>query len=182
MTKRLGFAKRHESGLWSGPVEPMSLVLLGCRVAGPAALTPPARRRAERALQAYGTGHYARLLVCGGKAWHGVRETDALCRFLHEHGVPEAALEREAWSRSTRQNAHYAAQLLLPRGLTRVGVVTCDFHMERALRCFRGAGFEPEPVPARSPAQPMRSELYRAARERLCLSLDTLMTRNFSSV
>lgn len=163
-------------------VELMSLVLLGCRVAGPAALSPPARRRAERALGAYETGQYGQILACGGKAWHGVREADALCRFLRERGVPEAALERELWSHSTRQNAHYAAQLLLPRGHTRVAVVTCDFHMARALRCFQGAGFEVEPLPAVSPAQRVGSGLYRAARESVCLTLDTLMTRNFSRV
>jgi len=164
------------------PVELMSLVLLGCRVAGPAALSPPARRRAERALHAYESGLCDHILACGGKTWQGVREADALCHFLRERGIPESALERELWSHSTRQNAHYAAQLLLPRGLTRVGVVTCDFHMERALRCFQGAGFDAAALPAPSPAQQMSAELYRSARERVCLTLDALVTRNFSKV
>jgi uncharacterized SAM-binding protein YcdF (DUF218 family) len=158
----------------------MSLVLLGCRVVGPAALSPPAHRRALRAARALESGLTHHILVCGGKAWHGVRETDALCAFLIERGVPKAALERESNSHSTRQNARYAAELLLPRGLRRVWLVTCDWHMPRALRCFEGAGFLAEPLPAPSPAVPMGAALVRSARERACGALDALVTRGFS--
>ena len=161
-------------------VELMSLVLLGCRVFGPAALSPPASRRAQRALQAFQSGSFARILVCGGKAWAGVREADALSTYLLEHGVPERAIERELWSRSTRQNAHYAAQLLLPRGLVRVGVVTCDWHMPRALCCFRGAGFDTEPIAALSPAAPLTETMFRRTRESLALIVDQVFTRGVS--
>ena len=163
-------------------VEPMSLVLLGCRVDGPAELSAPARRRALHAAQALHSGLTRHILICGGKAWNGIRESDALSAFLVGQGVPEAALERESKSHSTRQNAHYAAELLLPRGLRRVWLVTCEWHMPRALRCFEGAGFQPEPLPARSPGVAMGAHLFRSARERVSLALDTLVTRGFSRV
>jgi uncharacterized SAM-binding protein YcdF (DUF218 family) len=160
----------------------MSLVLLGCRVAGPATLSPPALRRAERAAHAYRKGLSPHILACGGKAWDGVREADALCAVLVSMGVPERALERELWSRSTRQNAHYAAQLLLPRGVSRIGLVTCDWHMPRALRSFRGAGFDAEPVPALSPPITVGEQLLRSARESASLVFDGLATHGFSRV
>ena len=160
----------------------MSLVLLGCRVVGPAALSPTSARRAERALRAFRDGLSGHLLACGGKAWRGVREADALSAYLVEHGMPESAIERELWSRSTRQNAHYAAQLLLPRGRRRIGLVTCDWHMPRALKSFEGAGFEVEPLPAFTPAAALGHELRRALRERVALGVDALLTRNFSRV
>jgi len=160
----------------------MSLVLLGCRVLGPAALSPPARRRALRAAHALEAGLTQHILACGGKTWRGVRESDALCAFLREQGVPEPALERESQSHSTRQNAHYAAELLLPRGLRHIWLVTCDWHMPRALRCFEGAGFRVEPLPALAPPISVGRELLRAARERLCFTLDALSTRGFSRV
>jgi len=163
-------------------VEPLSLVLLGCRVVGPAALSPPARRRALRAAQALHAGMTGHILACGGKAWEGVRESDALCAFLREQGVPERALERESLSHSTRENAHFAAKLLLPRGVSRVWLVTCDWHMPRAMRCFAGAGFQPEPLPAPSPAIAVGAEFVRRTRERVCLALDALATRGFSRV
>jgi len=168
--------------LRSSTVEPMPLVLLGCRVVGPAALSAPARRRAMHAVRAHHTGLTSHIVACGGKVWDGVREADALCAFLLQNGVPEAALERESTSRSTRQNAHYAAELLLPRGLQRVWLVTCDWHMGRALRSFQGAGFDPEPLPALSPAIPISSGLMRSGRERVCLAVDALLTRGFSRV
>jgi uncharacterized SAM-binding protein YcdF (DUF218 family) len=163
-------------------VEPLLLVLLGCRVTGPNTLSAPAARRAWRALQAFRDGTATRIVACGGKKWRGVREADALCAFLAENGVPEAALEREPWSRSTRQNAHYAANLLQPRGVFRVAIVTCDFHMPRALLCFRGAGFDVEPLPARSPQLSLGETVARDTRERVSLAVDTLVTRGFSKV
>jgi uncharacterized SAM-binding protein YcdF (DUF218 family) len=163
-------------------VELMTLVLLGCRVTGPMTLSAAAARRAERTAQAFQAGLAPRVLVCGGKAWASVREADAMCAFLAARGVPEQALERELWSRSTRQNAHFAAKLLLPRGLFRVGVVTCDWHMPRALCCFRGAGFDALPVPAAVPQLTTGETLLRQARERVSLMVDQLLTRGFSRV
>jgi uncharacterized SAM-binding protein YcdF (DUF218 family) len=163
-------------------VELMSLVLLGCRVIGPAALSPTSARRAERALKAFRAGVSGHILTCGGKAWAGVREADALGAYLVERGVPAHAIERERWSRSTRQNAHYAAQLLLPRGVRRIGLVTCDWHLPRALKSFEGAGFEVEAIPAFTPAAAMGHELKRAVRERVALAVDALLTRGFSRV
>jgi uncharacterized SAM-binding protein YcdF (DUF218 family) len=160
----------------------MSLILLGCRVVGPGSLSPPARRRALRAKSALHAGLTNHIVACGGKAWNGVRESDALCAFLVEQGVSENALEREASSHSTRQNAHYAAELLLPRGQKHVWLVTCDWHMPRALRCFEGAGFQAQPLPALSPPIPLGADLLRGTRERVCLALDALLTRGFARV
>ena len=169
-------------GLWSRAVELMSLVLLGCRVTGPAALSSPAARRADRAREAWQAGLCERILACGGKAWGGVREADAFAAYLIERGVPANAIERELRSRSTRQNARYAAKLLLPRGVRRVGIVTCDWHMARALRCFRGAGFDAVPVPALSPPTRFRERLVRRVRERVSFELDRLLTLGFSRI
>lgn len=123
-----------------------------------------------------------RILACGGKAWSGVREADALCAFLIAAGVPESALEAELWSRSTRQNAHFAAKMLLPRGLRRIGLVTCDWHMARALRSFQGAGFEPVAVPAMAPSLHGVPGLVRVMRERLSMAVDHAVTLGFSRV
>ncbi len=168
--------------LWFCAVEPMTLVLLGCRVRGPAALSPTSARRAERALRAYRDGEANHILACGGKSWDTVREADALCAYLSARGVPHAVLEKELRSRSTRQNARFAARLLLPRGVRRVLLVTCDFHMERALACFRGAGFDPVPMPSLSPTLSVKDQWQRKIRERVSGLVDRLLTRGFSRV
>lgn len=166
--------------LWYEAVEPLLLVLLGCRVTGPALLSPPALRRANRAAQALQSGIAQHILVCGGKAWSGVREADAMAAYLLASGVAESALSRELWSRSTRQNAKFAGHLLLPRGISRIGVVTCDWHMPRALACFRRAGFQPEPIAARSPQIPNYELIWRAGRERVAFAIDEFVMRAFS--
>jgi uncharacterized SAM-binding protein YcdF (DUF218 family) len=163
-------------------VELPVLVLLGCRLGRRGALSPTAERRAIRAAEAFRAGLGCRILACGGKAWSGVREADALCDFLSRAGVPSSALEAERWSHTTRENAHYAAKLLLPRGMQRVGVVTCDWHMDRALSCFRAAGFDPVPVPAVSPpVRPWRA-LVRAVREHASFVVDSAITLGFSRI
>jgi uncharacterized SAM-binding protein YcdF (DUF218 family) len=121
-------------------------------------------------------------LACGGKAWSGTREADALCAFLVEQGVPISAVEGERSSHSTRQNAHYAAALLLPRGVRRIGLVTCDWHMARALCSFRAAGFEPVPVPAVSPPIYGLPAWRRSVRERLAFWTDAAITQGFSRI
>lgn len=180
MQARTPRTRRDGSSYGPATVELTCLVLLGCRVVGPRALSAPAQRRAERAARAFEAGLVRHILACGGKTWGSVREADALCAYLAKRGIPEHALERELWSHSTRENAHYAAQLLQPRGIRRVALVTCDWHMPRALRCFRRAGFETEPVPAISPQANFRERCWRALRERLSLTLDQLATRDFS--
>ncbi|HEX3776216.1 MAG TPA: YdcF family protein [Polyangiaceae bacterium] len=163
-------------------VELSSLVLLGCRLGRRGALSAAGRRRAARAAEAFRAGLGKQILACGGKSWSGVRETDALCAFLAEAGVPEAALEREPWSRSTQENAHFAAQILLPHGTRRIGLVTCDWHMPRALRNFEAAGFEPIAIPAPAPRLRGLPALVRIVRERVSFVVDYALSFGFTSV
>jgi uncharacterized SAM-binding protein YcdF (DUF218 family) len=150
-----------------------SLVVLGCRVGREGKLSTPAERRVRRAALAFGEGMASRILVCGGKRWHGVSEADAFASALNALGVPGAAIDRELVSRSTLQNARCAAKLLL-LGQRSVGVVTCDWHMPRALHCFRSAGFDPTPIPARAPELPLLATRARALREWCSYWLDAL--------
>ena len=142
-----------------------AIVLLGC----PVRRTPPtgaALRRVERAAQAYRERLANTVVVSGGRRWNGIVEADALADALLERGVPPEALIRERESRTTHENAVRTAHLLLPKSLKNVGVVTCDFHLPRALYCFRRAGFEAEGLGAPSPPLPPLRTLLRTLRER----------------
>jgi uncharacterized SAM-binding protein YcdF (DUF218 family) len=142
-----------------------ALVLLGCPVRG-TPLSGAARRRVERAASAFHEGLAPVLVVSGGRRWSGVLEADALARALAERGVPSAALLLERESRTTHENAVQTARLLRPSGRRSVGIVTCDWHLRRALYCFRRAGFEAEGLGAVSPPLPPLRALLRALRER----------------
>jgi cyclophilin family peptidyl-prolyl cis-trans isomerase/vancomycin permeability regulator SanA len=153
-------------------VEPFdALVVLGCPVAS-AALPPPARRRVARAAAAYAEGLSRRVVVSGGRAWDGHVEADRLAEELVAKGVPREALLLERDSRRTRENATRTARLIQPLGWRRIGLVTCDFHLARALFCFRRAGFEVEPVAALTPPLPASTRAWRFLREQCAWILD----------
>ena len=54
---------------------------------------------------------------------------------------------KEEQSRTTWENAHMSADILLPQGIKRVVVVTQAWHMPRSVWCFEKAGFEVVPAP-----------------------------------
>jgi cyclophilin family peptidyl-prolyl cis-trans isomerase len=96
-----------------------------------------------------------------------VVEADAMRAELTRAGVPADAIVRERCSLSTRENARYTAQLLRRRGIDRIVVVTCDWHLPRALAAFGRAGLEVEGFAAPSLATPWRRRMMRWGRERV---------------
>jgi uncharacterized SAM-binding protein YcdF (DUF218 family) len=132
-----------------------AIVVLGCRIEPSGRPCSAAMRRADRAARAWREGLAPLVVVSGGRRWHGVAEADALTRYLAETcGVPQAAILGEYRSLSTRENAWCVAQLLRRRAAHGVGVVTCDWHIRRALTAFRAAGLLCEPLPAACPPRP----------------------------
>jgi len=102
-------------------------------------------------------------------------ESEVFARGLVERGVPEARILLERESLTTRGNARGVARLLRERGALRLGLVTCDWHMRRALRLFRMVGLDAVPVPAPSPARPLPVRLARYLRERGSQLLDQVL-------
>ncbi|HTQ03137.1 MAG TPA: YdcF family protein [Polyangiaceae bacterium] len=153
-----------------------ALVLLGCRVAA-GALPAAAARRAARAADAFGAGLAPRVVVTGGRVWEGRVEADRLADELVTQGVPRESLLLERASRTTRDNAVLTARLLAPLGYVRIGLVSCDWHLARALWSFRREGFEAEPVAALSPPLGTHRRVGRALRERGAWLLDWARAR-----
>lgn len=141
---------------------PPVLCVLGCRSGSPALA-----RRASAASETYLLRGMTLAVACGGRAWEGRVEADELARMMVEHGVPPEAVVRERCSLDTRDNARFAASLLARRGLSRVVVVTCSWHLPRAERAFRSVGLEVEGVGVEPPEATMLQRLYRRERERL---------------
>jgi uncharacterized SAM-binding protein YcdF (DUF218 family) len=142
-----------------------ALVLLGCRVAA-GALPPTAGRRVKRAAEAFHAGLAPRVVVSGGRRWEGRVEADRLAEELVKSGVPREVLLLERASRSTLENATLTRLLVAPLGYRHLGLVSCDWHLARALWCFRHAGFEVAPVAAPSPSIAPHRAAARFLRER----------------
>jgi uncharacterized SAM-binding protein YcdF (DUF218 family) len=140
----------------------MAICVLGCRP-GSAAFT----RRARAAADAW-LSRGARIVVaCGGRAWGGVVEADALAQLLIDARVPAGAVVRERCSLDTRENARFAAGLLARRGIDGVLVVTCSWHLPRALGLFRAAGLRAEGLGVEPPDATFAARAYWASRERV---------------
>jgi uncharacterized SAM-binding protein YcdF (DUF218 family) len=109
----------------------------------------------------------AALVVCsGGRRWPDGVEADAMARELARAGVPERAIVRERCSLTTRENARYTAAVLGRRGIQRATVVTCSWHLPRALAFFADAGLTVDAAAALDGATPpWSSRLWRWGRE-----------------
>ncbi len=103
--------------------------------------------------------------------WRGSVEADAMAAELAREGVPAGAILRERCSFSTKENARYTADLLARRGTTSAVVVTCAWHLPRAMRAFEREGIHAEGLPVPAPAGRMRRAWYRV-RERIAWWLD----------
>lgn len=91
-------------------------------------------------------------------------------------GVPPQCIVEELCSLSTGENAHYVAEWARREGQRRFIVVTCDWHLPRALSCFRRAGLDPLGEPAPAPRLPLHRGFVRSARERVSSLLDGIGT------
>lgn len=128
-----------------------AIVVLGCRPGASDRSEAALARRAERAARAF-REHGARAVIAsGGRRWRGISEAELLALRLTALGVPPDAVVRELCSLSTLENAWYSAELLRTGGFSRAAVVTCDWHMPRALACFAAAKVDAVGLPARSP-------------------------------
>ena len=132
------------AGKWNDPNGDV-LVVLGGGVLDPGVLASNSYWRATYALWAWRAGHFRYILLCGS----GDPQTpvaDLMADYLKFHGVPAGAILVENHSASTRENALFSKPILekLPG---RKVLLTSDYHMYRALRCFQKIGVELEPRP-----------------------------------
>ena len=149
---------------------PYALAVLGCRADS---ATIQRRARAGSAAFLARTASGAKLAVaCGGRRWGTLVEADAIARILVETGVSPDAVVRERCSLDTRDNARFTAALLARRGISRVALVTCTWHLPRATRLFEAAGLEViEGIGVDPPAPSRTQRVYWKLRERVSAML-----------
>jgi uncharacterized SAM-binding protein YcdF (DUF218 family) len=82
------------------------------------------------------------LIVTGGRSWDGEVEADAMAAAVVALGVPAGAVVRERASLDTRDNARFTAASCARRGIGRVALVTCGWHLPRARARFEAEGLE----------------------------------------
>ena len=89
---------------------------------------------------------------------------------LKQAGIPQQAIDGGPCSRTTEQNALYTAELLKPRGVHRILLVTDPPHMLRSFLTYRSLGFDVIPHPNPLPLQlAQQKEAFLIMREYLGL-------------
>ncbi len=149
-----------------------AIVLLGCRIGPAGKPSKAAARRAAAAASGYLTGVAPRIIASGGRRWGSHVEAEALAASLVAAGVPASAITCERWSFTTYENAIFSAELLRRMGARNAAIVTCPWHMARALADFRAVGVDGIPLPAPTASASIVSRAYRRAHEAVCLRLD----------
>jgi uncharacterized SAM-binding protein YcdF (DUF218 family) len=100
------------------------------------------------------------LVYSGGKGWAAAgaqQDSEAAVAanaLSREHGLTFAWVDET--SRDTRENAQRSFEQLSQQGLTRIVLVTNDWHMQRSLRHFEQAGFKVQPAPMGYTQPPLR--------------------------
>jgi uncharacterized SAM-binding protein YcdF (DUF218 family) len=148
-----------------------AIVVLGCPLAPRGVLEGAAKRRVRRATTAFHEGLAPSIVASGGRRWYGIAEAQAYQRALAADNVPGARIIMELSSQTTAENAAFVAAIFRERDWQRAALVTCDWHMARALILFRRAGIECVATPATSPWAPLWVRVYRRLRERVSLYL-----------
>jgi uncharacterized SAM-binding protein YcdF (DUF218 family) len=162
-----------------------AIVVLGCRIPPSGRLCGPAARRAEAAASAYRAQVAPRIVASGGRRWGEQVEARAFRKELVRAGVPRDAVIEELCSLTTLENAIFSAAVLrrlLHQGVSplrppRAAIVTCPFHLPRALANFRAAGVDAFAFPAPAVRASLPSRTYLRAHEFVCSLLDAQAMR-----
>jgi uncharacterized SAM-binding protein YcdF (DUF218 family) len=127
-----------------------AIVVLGCKIMPSGRPSAAAARRADAAAAAYRAGVAPVVIASGGRRWGAHVESRVFGHALASAGVPRSAILTELCSLTTYENAIYSAALLRRLGARTAAVVTCGYHLPRALADFRAAGIEALPLAASS--------------------------------
>jgi uncharacterized SAM-binding protein YcdF (DUF218 family) len=104
------------------------------------------------AARLYRAGKAKFVMACGGLPYRDTQGkmrtmADDISDILVEEGVPRSAILLEDRSKTTREDALYAGQILREKGFKTALLVTSAFHLKRATRLFKATGTEIIPVP-----------------------------------
>lgn len=159
-----------------------AIVVLGCRVESSGQLSPTLARRAAWAAVAFEAKLARWVVPSGGRRWGDHVEAEQLASFLEQRGVPRANILPELYSLTTAENAVFSAKILQRAGARRALVVTCNWHMRRALACFRAVGVDALPLPVPTPPSTWAAWTMRRAHELFSGQLDAWMIERLGRV
>jgi uncharacterized SAM-binding protein YcdF (DUF218 family) len=99
--------------------------------------------------------------MSGGGRAEGWCESDVMMQLARDAGVPESALIAEPQSRNTFENLLYSSSIIVGLPVSKVILVTDDWHMKRALMCSRAVQLAVEPAPLMTEQASLSNAVHR---------------------
>lgn len=152
------------------PTMPMPVLILGAGVLRDREPTQVLQSRLDTGLELYGCGKGRWFLVSGDNRAANYNEPKAMRRWLMKRGVPPDLVVSDFGGRRTYDSLKRAQAVF---GVTRVIVVTSDFHLPRALFLARHLGLDAYGVPASTEVMTRRQRLGLWFREIVARHLAT---------
>lgn len=121
-----------------------TVVVLGAGIKGETP-TLPLVRRLDKAVEFYEKNNNVLIVVSGGQGFQeDITEALAMERYLVKKGVPAENIIKEEKATSTYENFLYSKEILDKKFQTgyKMAFITNDFHIYRASRLAKLAGFE----------------------------------------
>jgi len=133
----------------------------------------------ERAALAFDDGVAPLVVVSGGKCWHGRTEAESMRDALIMLGIPPNHIVCEMLSQTTAENAIFTTRMARRNQWNHLGIVTCPWHLPRAVLDFQRCGMTVTPIPAAPGTSTPTERACLAVREWTCRHLDRVrMLRN----
>ncbi len=118
-----------------------AIVVLGAAVFEGGQPSPVLAARVAHAVQLYRRGMAPLIVVTGGVGAYPPSEAEVMARLARQAGVPAESLVLETRAHTTQQSVRLTAPFLEERGIQSIIVVTSPFHLFRATRMYRDAGY-----------------------------------------
>jgi uncharacterized SAM-binding protein YcdF (DUF218 family) len=133
--------------------------------------SPVLQERLDHALDLYKLGYAPTVVLTGGRQ-AGDRFTEATTgyNYLRQHGVPDAALLKEVNGSSTWESLQAASRFMLKQHLTKVVLVTDDYHAMRVGAIADDLGFDASVSPSNTHLSAF-SETKQLVRETVAVSI-----------
>jgi len=133
------------------------IVVLGAAQLPDGSPGPVIERRVGEALRLWRAGKAPRILFSGGATALPTTEAETMAVLARAEGLPEDAIHLEDRSTRTLENAVFCVKIMRAQGWREPLVVTDDFHMARAVYCFRALR---QPVSAAKVRNPMSWKIF----------------------
>jgi uncharacterized SAM-binding protein YcdF (DUF218 family) len=160
---------------------PCAILVLGGKLTPSGSPSAGLARRCRAAAEAAALWPGLPVIACGGRRWGGVVEADAMARALAALAVDPARIERERLSLTTIENlVEGSARARARGGAGAIAIVTCDWHLPRALSIASALGIPAMGVPAPGNVAGTVARWVRATRERVQTAIDVRLARRLA--